>query len=312
LAAGSVIHGIGGEQDMRKMGGLKEYMPWTFMTMGIATLAIAGIPPLAGFWSKDEILWKAYNTSWVYWLIGLVTAFITSFYMFRLLYLTFFGEYRGEGAHGGSDNPAGASHGTRTGVSAPHGHGHGEPHESPWVMLGPLVVLAVLSVIGGFVGLGNRFEHFLAPVFQSSLPKVAEEAGEASQGAEQLLMLASILMGALGWGLAYVLYCRLPQLPARVADRLGGLYRAVANKYYVDELYAILFVKPLVDGSTEILWRGVDQGVIDATVNNSADSARHVSDNVRHMQSGNLRSYAGWVAAGGALVIAYMIWLGVR
>ncbi|MBI3645387.1 MAG: NADH-quinone oxidoreductase subunit L [Acidobacteriales bacterium] len=297
LAAGSVIHGIGGEQDMRKMGGLRQYMPWTFLTMGIATLAIAGIPPLAGFWSKDEILWKAYNASWVYWLIGIVTAFITSFYMFRLLYMTFFGDYRGAAtvnSHPHND----------------HGHGPGEPHESPWGMLDPLVILAVLSVVGGFAGYGNRFEHFLAPVFQAGVAELAQEA--AGTGTEHLLMGASIFVALLGWGLAYLLYYRLPQLPARIATNLGSLYRAVANKYYVDELYAILFVQPVVDGSATILWKGVDEGVIDATVNNSADSARHVSDNLRHMQSGNLRSYAGWVAAGGAVVIAYMIWMGVR
>jgi NADH-quinone oxidoreductase subunit L len=180
-------------------------------------------------------------------------------------------------------------------------------------MLAPLVILAILSVIGGFVGYHNHFEHFLAPVFQPGTPELAQEAAEGgSKLMERLLMGASIAAGLLGWGLAYLLYYRLPKLPARIAESLGGIYRAVANKYYVDELYALLFVNPLIDGSTSILWKGVDQGVIDATVNNSADSARHVSDNLRHMQSGNLRSYAGWVAAGGALVIAYMIWMGVR
>ena len=125
-------------------------------------------------------------------------------------------------------------------------------------------------------------------------------------------MFISVGAAALGLYCAYLLYHRLPQLPARIATSLGGLYRAVANKYYIDELYAVLFIKPVIDGSTDILWHGVDQGAIDATVNNSADAARHVSDNVRHMQSGNLRSYAGWVAAGGAVVIAYMVWMGVR
>ena len=305
LAAGSVIHGVGGEQDMRKMGGLRLYMPWTFLTMGIATLAIAGIPPFAGFWSKDEILWKAFGASWVYWLIGVVTAFITSFYMFRLMYMTFGGDYRGavvQEAHGHD------AHGHDD-----HGHGHGEPHESPWVMLGPLVILAVLSGVGGFVGYGNRFEHFLAPVFQGATEVAQETSREAGDSTlEHLLMGVSISVAGLGWLLAYLLYSRRPQLPARIAASLGGLYRAVANKYYIDELYAVLFVKPLVDGSTTILWHGVDQEVIDATVNNSADAARHVSDTVRHMQSGNLRSYAGWVAAGGAVVIAYMVWMGVR
>jgi NADH-quinone oxidoreductase subunit L len=311
LAAGSVIHGVGGEQDMRKMGGLRVYMPWTFATMGIATLAIAGIPPLAGFWSKDEILWKAFNASWVYWLIGVVTAFITSFYMFRLMYMTFGGEYRGGAAQD--------AHGHAARGHDDHGHGHGEPHESPWVMLGPLVVLAALSVVGGFVGYGNRFEHFLAPVFQRE-PVFLRDVDVAFQGTspeavksiEYLLMGISISVAGLGWFLAYLLYSRRPQLPARIAASLGGLYRAVANKYYIDELYAVLFVKPLVDGSTAILWHGVDQGVIDAAVNDSADAARHVSDTARHMQSGNLRSYAGWVAAGAAVVIAYMVWMGVR
>ena len=307
LAAGSVIHGVGGEQDMRKMGGLRVYMPWTFLTMGIATLAIAGIPPLAGFWSKDEILWQAYNASWAYWLIGVITAFITSFYMFRLMYMTFSGEYRGAAASDvhGHDAHAHDDHS--------HGHGHGEPHESPWVMLGPLVALALLSVVGGFVGYGNHFEHFLAPVFHVGDVVAREASPEAGKSTlEYLLMAVSVGVAGLGWFLAYLLYSRRPQLPARIAASLGGLYQAVSNKYYIDELYAALFVKPLIDGSTTILWHGVDQGVIDAAVNDSADAARHVSDTARHMQSGNLRSYAGWVAAGAAIVIAYMVWMGVR
>ena len=306
LAAGSVIHGIGGEQDMRKMGGLRVYMPWTFATMGIATLAIAGIPPFAGFWSKDEILWKAFGASWVYWLIGVITAFITSFYMFRLMYMTFGGDYRGAAVQ--------EAHGHDAHGRDEHGHGHGEPHESPGVMLGPLVILAVLSVVGGFVGYGNRFEHFLAPVFRVASTQVAQEASRevGDSTLEPLLMAISISVAGLGWLLAHLLYSRRPQLPARIAASLGGLYRAVANKYYIDELYAVLFVKPVVNGSTTILWHDIDQGVIDAAVNDSADAARHVSDNVRHMQSGNLRSYAGWVAAGAAVVIAYMVWMGVR
>ena len=302
LAAGSVIHAVGGEQDMRKMGGLRSYIPWTFLTMGIATLAIAGIPPFAGFWSKDEILWKAFSSehgSWVFWLVGVVTAFITSFYMFRLLFMTFFGDYHGTqvDAHG----------------HAAHGHddhGHGEPHESPMVMLVPLMILALLSVVGGLVGIGNRFDHFLEPVFGSG---VAEAAGEAASSVQEyLLMGVSVTVAVLGFILAYLLYVSKPYLPQKIAGSLGSFYDAVLNKYYIDELYAKLFVKPLVDGSTSILWQGVDRKVIDDTVNNAADGARRVSDEVRHMQSGNLRSYAGWIAAGSAVVLGYMIWLGVR
>jgi NADH-quinone oxidoreductase subunit L len=296
LAAGSVIHAVGGEQDMRKMGGLKSYIPWTFLTMGIATLAIAGIPPLAGFWSKDEILWKAYQVSPVYWGIGLITAFITSFYMFRLLYMTFFGDYRGAKA----DAHGHGSHGHDE-------HGHGEPHESPMVMLVPLMILALLSLVGGLVGIGNRFEHFLAPVFGSA------EVGEAaSRATELLLMGVSVAVAFSGWWLAYLLYYKRPELPQKIADSLGGFYEAVVHKYYIDELYAAVFVKPLIDGSTRILWQGVDRKIIDAAVNDAGDGARHASDEVRHMQSGNIRSYAGWIAAGSAVVIAFMIWMWVQ
>src|ERR1700729_622414 len=203
LAAGSVIHGIGGEQDMHKMGGLRSYMPWTFMTMGIATLAIAGIPPLAGFWSKDEILWRAFGASWVYWLIGVITAFITSFYMFRLMYMTFGGEYRGvmpQDAHGQD------SHG--------HGneHGHGGPHESPMVMLAPLAILAIFSLLGGFINYGGRFEHFLAPVFQAG-QAVQEPTGEAaSKTIEYGLMGVSIAVAFLGWVVAHLFYSGRSQM----------------------------------------------------------------------------------------------------
>jgi NADH-quinone oxidoreductase subunit L len=215
--------------------------------------------------------------------------------------MTFFGDYHGAqvDAHGHGSHSHGADD-----------HGHGEPHESPMVMLVPLMILAVLSVIGGLVGIGNRFEHFLEPVFGIG---VAEAAGEAaSHGTELLLMGISITVAVLGFILAYLLYVSKPYLPQKIADGLNGFYTAVLNKYYVDELYAKLFVKPLIDGSTTILWQGVDRKVIDDTVNNAADGARHVSDEVRHMQSGNLRSYAGWIAAGSAVVIAYMIWMGVR
>ena len=322
LAAGSVIHAVGGEQDMRHMGGLRTKLPWTFWTMTAATLAIAGIPGLAGFFSKDEILWRAYQASWAYWLVGVVTAFITSFYMFRLWFMTFFGEYRGETAGHGA--PAHDAHG---------GHGHGGVHESPKVMVIPLAILAVLSVIGGYVGvpgsLGgtNHFDHFLGPVFRSTLPaegsqtqmgekgatEQTTEGTEPKESASKELMFTGISVAAafLGLALAWLLYYRSPDLPHRIVQRIAGLYHVVCNKYYVDEIYAALIVKPLVNGSTSILWQGVDRKVIDDTVNNAADGARHVSDEVRHIQSGNLRSYAGWVAAGSAVLIAYMIWRGV-
>jgi NADH-quinone oxidoreductase subunit L len=297
LAAGSVIHSVGGEQDMRKMGGLRTKIPWTFWSMTAATFAIAGFPPFAGFFSKDAILWKAYSSpygSWVYWAIGVFTAFLTSFYMFRLWFLTFFGEYRGEEPHG-------------------HGpHGHGGIHDSPKVMLVPLVILAVLSVCGGWIGM-ERFDHFLSPTLGSSVEQAQTAEHTSPEGStETVLMGISVAAAVLGLYLAWLLYLRRPQLPQEIAHALGGFYEAVLNKYYVDELYAVLFVKPLIFASTKIFWRGIDVGVIDATLDNSAEGAKEVSDTMRHMQSGNIRSYAGWVAVGAAGVILYMVWIGAR
>jgi NADH-quinone oxidoreductase subunit L len=315
LSAGSVIHAVGGEQDMRRMGGLRRHIPWTFWTMTAATFAIAGFPPFAGFFSKDAILFKAFTSpygSWVYWAIGAFTAFLTSFYMFRLWFLTFFGEYRGAGSEAHDQHS----------LSEVPSHGHGAIHESPKVMLVPLVILAVLSVCGGWVG-SERFDKFLAPVFHPgqarsvlndkphlAIPVAPEPKSEGPS--ETVFTLISVSAAALGLIIAWLLYLRRPQLPQEIAHALGGFYQAVLNKYYVDELYAAVFVKPLVDGSTKILWHGIDQGVIDATVDNSADAALEVSDGARHMQSGNLRSYAGWIALGAGVVIAYMIWIGAR
>jgi NADH-quinone oxidoreductase subunit L len=168
----------------------------------------------------------------------------------------------------------------------------------------------VLSLVGGLVGIGNRFEHFLAPVFASG--QVAEAAGDAAgRGTELFLMALSVLVAFSGAILAYLLYVSKPYLPQKIADGFGEFYEAVLNKYYVDELYAAVLVKPLVNGSSRILWQGIDRKVIDKSIDDASDGARHVSDQVRRMQSGNLRSYAGWIAAGSAVLIAYMIWLGV-
>ena len=304
LAAGSVIHGLGGEQDMRNMGGLRKYMPVTFWTMTAATFAIAGFFPLSGFFSKDEILWQAYSSAhghWLLWLIGVITALMTSFYMFRLWFLTFFGEYRGAEKQG-QEHPD-------------HGHGH-QPHESPWVMLAPLVVLAIGSVVAGWIGWpraiwgSNHFEHFLSPAIQQV--EAAAEAHPESASTEITLMLASIGAAALGLFFAWLLYYKRRDLPERITANLGGLYTAVRNKYYVDEGYQALFVWPLIEGSRQILWRAIDVGAIDKTVTDAADGARALSGGVRQMQSGSIRSYAGWVAAGAAVALVYMIWAGVR
>jgi NADH-quinone oxidoreductase subunit L len=341
LGAGSVIHAVGGEQDMRRMGGLRKLIPVTFWVVTIATIAIAGIPPFAGFFSKDEILGAVFHSPYggpVIWGIGVLTAGLTSFYMFRLWFMTFFGELKlgsvdlGEEAHA-ANAPAQAAHGSAShshGHADDHSHGHGGVHESPWVMLAPLVILAVLSFVGGWVGVPqfmrghNEIEHFLAPVMQSG-PSVAGEAvsdkdattshaGEATPentGEEWLLAGTSVAAALIGLFFAYLFYYKSPELPERITSKMHGIYMMVLHKYYVDEGYGAIFVKPLLALSTVVLWRGVDQGVIDGLVNGAGTASRGVGNELRQMQSGNIRSYAAWVAIGGAAIVAYMIWLGV-
>ena len=326
LAAGSVIHGLGGEQDMRKMGGLKKYMPWTFWTMTAATFAIAGMPGLSGFFSKDLILFKVFSSpfgSHILWAVLLLTAFLTSFYMFRLWFLTFFGEFRGATEKHGHEKAGREEH-----------HHEGFAHESPKVMLIPLVILAILSVIGGYIGLGEKsaFGHFLAPVFSqysAGLPAATVSGGEAAaepNAAEQTtaapapeqleanleyeLMACAIGTFLLGLGLAWYLYYKRPDLPPKYAASMRGLYDTLSNKYYVDEFYGAAIIKPIIAFSTAVLWKTIDAGIIDGTINESAAAAGDVSNVFRRMQSGNIRSYAGWVAVGAAAVIAFMVWTG--
>ncbi len=312
LGSGSVIHALSGEQDMRQMGGLRKKIPWTFWTMAIGTVAIAGIWPLSGFHSKDEILWKAYSQgpSKIIWALGLLTAFITSFYMFRLLFMTFFGEYRGKlesDAHGHD------AHAQDSG----HGHGHGGIHESPALMLVPLVILAALSLGGGYI----PALKFLSPVFQtqasisgSSAALPVESAAEesASKSTELTLQVVSVGVALLGALLAWLLYLKSPYLPGQIAASLGSLYRMVADKYRIDELYNWALIAPLINFSRTVLWKGIDQGFIDTVINDSAHATSDTGGALRHMQSGNLRSYAAWLTAGAAVVVAYMVWLGVR
>jgi NADH-quinone oxidoreductase subunit L len=394
LAAGSVIHALGGEQDMRKMGGLRRHIPVTFWTMTAATFAIAGIFPFSGFFSKDEILyrsWASPHGSWGFWAVGVFSAFLTAFYMFRQWFLTFFGEFRG-GHDAGPAAPAARqdpglaeidlivseSHvaavlkelqerGAHVLAAAPHGDGkairaqvpaakmmyfeaemraitedqasisvryaeqapagqeriahQGHIHESPRVMLIPLIVLALLSFAGGWIGwpqaLGgsNHFDHFLAPVFEEHVAAPEAAAAGPAEGREPseiALTLTATGAALLGIALAWLMYYKRRDLPEKLRQRFQGAYAALEHKYYVDEIYGWLFVRPIIEGSRNILWRMVDAGAIDGTVNETAEAARDVSNGVRRMQSGNIRSYAGWVALGGAAVVAYMVWLGVK
>ena len=302
LCAGSVIHALSGEQDMRNMGGLRQKIPITFWTMTFGTFAIAGFPPLAGFFSKDEILFQAWDSPYgskILWAIGLITAGITSFYMFRLWFMTFFGERRAA--------EQGAGHGD-------HGHNGDHVHESPWIMLGPLVILAFLSFTGGWVNIpkafggGNHFDQFLAPVLNAG----AATAEHENPGLEMTLALTSVAVALAGFAFAWLFYYKRHDLPGKVAAALNGFYTLVRDKYRVDELYNWLFVQPIIKFSRNFLWQQVDVGTIDAVVNEAADSAQQISNEARRMQSGNIRSYAGWVTLGAAVIVAYMIWVGLQ
>ena len=286
LAAGSVIHAMGGEQDMNRMGGLGKMIRWTYGTMLVATFAIAGIPIFAGFFSKDAILFAAFQSEHggrVLYAFALLTALLTSFYMFRLIFLTFAGKPRFDG------------HKVHV-------------HESPWSMLGPLVVLAVLSTVGGWFAVPaffhgpDYFASFLAPVFGGGEAAVA--AGEAAIHEMELVLAGVAVVTALiGLGIASWLYLKRPEKADGLAKSLAPAYRTLLNKYYVDELYATVIVKPLLWISTNVLWKIADVAAIDGAVNGIADGATGIGDLVRRTQSGNTRSYAVWVVIGALVVI---------
>ncbi len=304
LGSGSVIHAMAGEQDMRRMGGLKRYLPVTFVTMMVGTLAIAGIPPLSGFFSKDEILFRSFLSYKVIWVIAVATAFMTAFYMFRLMSMTFFGDYRGPAweasGHGGhatsasgrlKDAQVAAAHGPAEphgpGLSADAhtGHGHGPwhgPHESPKPMTVPLMALAVGAIVAGFVGIpaalggGNAIEHFLEPSFTAEhhAPGVAGESvqsegqheGEHVSSATELgLMGFSVLIAVAGIMLARKFYISSPEISERLATQWSGAHRTLSNKYYVDELYNATVISGTF-ASGRGLW-AVDRRVVDGAVN---------------------------------------------
>ncbi len=263
LGAGSVIHALSGEQDLQHMGGLAKKIPITFVTVFCAALAISGVPFTSGAASKDEILIAAYHHApWMYW-VGVVTAGMTAFYVFRSVFLAFFGKYRGDK----------------------------HPHESPLVMTVPLIVLAVLSLIGGFLPV----PQFLEPMF----PKLAEQS-------EKWLEYTAVGAGLFGIALAYIMYVLSPSLAGSLANTFSGLYRLLYHKYFVDEAYDAAIVEPIVQGSRSVLWKGVDRGLIDGTVNGIGARSRNIGGALRRLQSGNIRSYAAWVVLGSILVIVVM------
>ncbi len=281
LAAGSVIHAMGGEQDMRRMGGLRKKLPVTFWTMTAAVFAIAGFFPFAGFYSKDAILYAAFlqgTNGKILWFVGLVTALLTAVYMFRLWYMTFFGETRSHGVH---------------------------PHEAPASMLVPLVILGILSVCGGWIGI-ERIGDYLAPATG------ALRAQPTTGHLELWLSILAVLVAAEGWLIADKYYRRRPQRPAQLAASLPGLHNLIANKYYVDEIYSALFVKPLLVLSKYVLGWIVDTGILGGAAWLLGGAATFSGAILQRWQSGNLRSYAAWLALGAAAVLIFALILAGR
>src|SRR6266436_1671355 len=290
LAAGSVIHALGGEQDMNRMGGLSKKIRWTYVTMLTATLAIAGFPPFAGFFSKDSILLSAFQdeyggrkVGYTLYAFGLATALLTAFYMFRLIFLTFKGKQR-------------------------YDEHQVHVHESPKSMLVPLVILAVLSTVGGWLaapaflpGGTDYFTRFLQPVFGG-----VEVGGTEleTHSLEITLAIVAVITALAGWAIAYWMYLSQRGRAEELAKSLKPAYTTLLNKYYVDELYAAVVVRPLLWISTNVLWKAADVAGIDGTVNAIADGTTAIGDRVRRTQSGNTRSYAVWVVVGALVVIA--------
>jgi len=290
LGAGSVMHALSGELDMRKMGGLKKHLPKTYITMLMATLAISGVPLFSGFFSKDEILYNAFTSEYgspILWAIGVGAAVLTAFYMFRLLFMTFFGKSR-------MDKEV-----------------EKHVHESPNVMTVPLIILAILAVIGGYIGLphalggGAWFEKFLAPVFSAGHGEAVEAAGHG-YATEYLLMLASIVAATLGIVLAYMFYIADPERPERLAEKFKGIYDLLLNKYYVDEIYNAVFVQPIIRFSV-FLWQFVDVRIIDGLANGMAYVVGWFSGRFRMVQSGEVRNYALIFVVGVVALLGYII-----
>jgi NADH-quinone oxidoreductase subunit L len=277
LAAGAVIHSIGGEQDLRKMGGLWKKLPVTFAVTTVGVLAIAGFFPFAGFFSKDAILYAVFmqgGSGKVLWFVGLVTALLTSFYMFRLWYLTFLGKPRSEAAH--------------------------HHHATPWSMAGPLVILALLSIGGGWVGI-ERFSAFLAP---SVGPRAAETGGGQL---ELILSIVAVAVALAGWFVADMFYRQKPARAAELAEAMPGSYKLLANKYFVDEFYGATVVKPLLATSKYFLGWVVDTGIVGGAAWLLGGIAVFAGAILQKWQSGNVRSYAAWLAAGAAAVLLFVL-----
>jgi NADH-quinone oxidoreductase subunit L len=286
LGSGSVIHGMHEEQDVTRMGGLKTKMKVTYITFFIGALAISGIPPLSGFFSKDEILWKTFENAGIFsYAIVLITAALTAFYMFRLIGLTFYGKPRYDEAHL-------------------------HPHESPKVMTVPLIILAVLSAIGGFIGLPhylgvpNLFDHWLEPVFKSAnaITESYRHAGEHTIMIEVIFVIISIIVASISIFISF----RKFSIQEKFEDE-KGFGKILENKYYLDEIYDAAVVNPIQKTSEKFLWNIFDIKIIDGAVNGIAKYFSRLGSEWRKLQTGVIQDYATFAIAGIVLIIAYFI-----
>jgi NADH-quinone oxidoreductase subunit L len=312
LGSGAVIHALAGEQDLRRMGGLKDALPVTYWTFLIGALAISGVPGLSGFFSKDEILYEDFVTGHeLLWLVGLITSLLTAVYMFRLVFMAFHGpRHAGEHAHAEPQATADSHH----------------LHDAPRPMAFALVVLAAGSILAGYVGLpgvfsgaSNRLDEFLKPSFAparveqnatSAAPTPPEEqrAEEGSGSLELELMAVSSVVAVGGIGIAMFFFLRNREASARLAERFIGLYTVLTHKYYVDEVYDAAVVQPIRIVADDGLWKVVDMRVIDGSVNGVAESVRGWSELLRRLQTGSVRAYAASLFLGVVALLGYYLW----
>ena len=328
LGSGAVIHALHGEQDIRNMGGLKQYLPITYWTFVIGSLALAGFPGLAGFFSKDELLFETFAEGHTFlWVIGALTSLLTATYMGRLVFLTFWGERRHAAPEAGQAHAAHGAHDDHKHSTGGHGAPHSAHlHDAPPAMAFALIVLAIGSVLAGYIGvphaLGghNQLATWLAPSFSApAVAGAAEAVAEAQAGAEGAeaageealeltLMAVSSGIAVAGIAIAFFIWVMRKELAAGLAASFGPLYRLLLNKYYVDELYDASVVRPLGVVSREGLWRGVDVGVIDGAVNGVGAIVDAGAATLRRLQTGSIRAYASSLFMGVVLVLGYYLW----
>ncbi len=316
LGSGAVIHALAGEQDMRRMGGLKKDLPLTYWTFVIGAVAIAGVPGFAGFFSKDEILYRTYASGHiVLWTIGLLTSLLTAIYMFRVVFLTFYGERAPQPvapAHSEEEEPAAHQHpapSTRHAAPNTQHLAPGHVHDAPMPMAIALVVLAAGSVLAGYLGLpavlggGDWFARFLEPSF--GVEPVEAAGGHGLEGA---LMILSSGVAIAGIGIAAYFFLRNRRAADEVAAKFAGVHRLLTNKYYVDEVYDSTIVQPIRIVSEQALWKVVDARIIDGAVNGAGEVVSGWSAILRRLQTGSVRAYAASVFAGVVAILGYYLW----